>query len=113
MPLIQDSVSVAAASVNDNVLQGSQFEFMPYNGVIEFGLVGDANASDLVVDVYTGQDVLTENMQPSAQNRTPIYPEDFTLTDVAAAGERIKVRVRNTNGAAARTLFYTLRINPL
>ena len=113
MPVIQNSISVAAASVNDNVLSGSQYEFLPYDSALEFGIVGDANAADLVVDVYSGQDVLAEDMQPSAQNRTPVYPEDFTLTDAAAAGERIKIRVRNINAAAARTLFYSLRITPL
>lgn len=112
MPTIQASVSVAASTVNDNVLAGSQYEFAPYNAIVEFGLVGDANAGDLRVDVYTGQDVITEAMVPSAANRTAIYPDDFTLNDVVRAGERIKVRVRNLNAAAARTLFYTLRITP-
>jgi len=76
---------------------------------LEFGLVGDANAGDLRLDVYSGQDTLAEAMIPSAANRTAIFPDDFTLTDVAAAGERIKVRVRNLN-AAGRTLFFSLRL---
>lgn len=113
MPTIQNRVSVAANSVNDNVLSGSQYEFLPYDAQLEFGIVGDANAADLRVDVYSGQDVLMENAEPSAQNRIPVYPDDFGLTDVAAAGERIKIRVRNTNGAAARTLLYSVRITPL
>lgn len=113
MPLIQNSVSVAAASVVDNVLTGSQFEFLPYNSLLEFGLVGDANAADLRVDVYTGTDTVVEQMQPSAQNRVAVYPDDFSLNDVAVAGERVKVRVRNTNGAAARTLFYSIKITPV
>lgn len=112
MPSIQSSVSVAASSVNDNVLAGSQFEFLPFNSFLEFGLNGDANGADLRIDAYSGSDVLVENMIPSSQNRIPLYPEDFTLTDVAMAGERIKVRVRNTNAAAARTLFFSVRITP-
>ncbi len=113
MPLIQSSVSVAASAVVDNVFTGSQFEFLPYDAALDFGLVGDANAADLRLDVYSGQDTLAENMTPSAANRTPIYPDDFNLSDVAAAGERIKVRVRNTNAGAARTLFFALRITPV
>jgi hypothetical protein len=113
MPTIQSSVSVAAASVNDNVLQGSQFEFMPYNGRLDFGLNGDANYSDLRVDVYSGTDVILENAVPGSQNRMPVWPDDFSLTDVARGGERIKVRVRNLNAATARTLFYSVRITPL
>ncbi len=113
MPLIQGQTSIAAASVDDNILAGSQFEFLPYNAFLEFGLVGDANASDLRVDVYSGQDVLAENMEPSAANAIPIYPDNFGLSDVAAAGERIKVRVRNTHATLARVLFHALKITPV
>lgn len=113
MPLIQNSVSVALSAVNDNVFEGSQFEFLPYNAFLEFGIVGDANGADLRIDVYSGQDVLVENMAPSIQDRVPIYPDDFPLNDVAAAGERIKMRVRNTSAAAARTLNFALKITPL
>lgn len=113
MPLIQSSVSVPAAGLNDNVLAGSQWEFLPFNSRIDFGLCGDANAADLRIDVYSGTDVLCEQLVPNAQNRIPLWPDDFNLNDVAAGGERIKIRVRNTNGAAARTLFYAVRITPI
>lgn len=113
MPVIQSSVSIAASSVNDNVLTGSQFEFLPYDAYVEFGLVGDANGSDLRLDVYSGQDTLAENMTPSSQNRIPVYPDDFSLTDAAAAGERLKVRARNTSAAGARVINFSVRITPL
>ncbi|MFQ5757943.1 MAG: hypothetical protein ACE5H7_17860 [Acidiferrobacterales bacterium] len=113
MPVIQGRVSVPLSGVVDNVFAGSQFEFLPFDASLEFGLVGDANATDLRLDVYSGQDTLAENMEPSAQNRIPVFPDDFTLSDVAAAGERIKARVRNLSAAAARTLFFSLRVTPL
>lgn len=113
MPLFQSETSLAASAVNDNLLAGSQWEFLPYNARVDFGVVGDANASDLRVDVYSGSDALCENLQPSAANRTPILPDDYTLIDVAAAGERLKVRVRNLNAAAARTVFLGVRITPI
>lgn len=113
MPLVQSSVSIAAASVNDNVLAGSQFEYLPYNAALEIGLNGDANGGDLRVDVYSGQDVLLENAPMSTQNRVPVYPDDFQLTDAAMAGERIKIRVRNTNAGAARSIFFSVRITPI
>lgn len=113
MPVIQGSTSIPASGVNDNVLQGSQFEFLPFPAALEFGLNGDANGGDLRVDVYSGSDVLMENAPMSVQNRIPVFPDDYTLTDVAGAGERIKVRVRNTSAVAARTLFHAVRITPL
>lgn len=113
MPVIQGSTSVPASGVVENVLTGSQFEFLPFNAQIEFGLNGDANGADLRVDVFTGQDVLMESSPMSAANRIPQYPTDFQLTDVAAAGERVKIRVRNVNSGAARTLFHSVRVTPL
>lgn len=113
MPVIQSSVSIAAASVNDNVLTGSQFEFLPYDASLDFGINGDASGSDLRIDVYSGQDALCEQLIPSSQNRIPVFPDDFTLSDVAGAGERIKIRVRNTHATLARTCFFSVRINPV
>ena len=110
MPLIQSSVSIAANGVNDNVLQGSQFEFLPYNAALRFALNG--SAVGLVADVYSGQDVLSEQMAVNSLNRVPINPDDFLLSDVAGAGERIKVRVRNTTGGAL-TLFFAVMIDPI
>jgi hypothetical protein len=110
MPMIQVTGSVAANSVNDNVIQGSQFEYLPYNASLEFGLVG--SATGLQVDAYSGQDILCESMAISTQNRFPVYPDDYTLTDAAAAGERVKVRVRNTTGGAL-TYFVAIRVTPI
>jgi len=110
MPVIQSSVVVAANAVNDNVLQGSQFEFLPYNSLLEFGLNG--SAAGLVADVYSGQDTVAEAYALNSQNRFPIYPDDYPLNDVAAAGERIKVRLRNTTGGNL-TAFFSVKITPV
>lgn len=109
MPTIAVSNSIAANSVNDNVLQGNQYEFLPYNSLLEFGIV--AAATGVLCDVYSGGDTLIESGDVSAANRSPIYPDDFNLTDVAAAGERIKVRLRNTTGGAI-VVKTTVRITP-
>lgn len=110
MPQIQNSVSIAANSVNDNVIAGSQFEFLPYNARLDFGLVG--SATGILVDVYSGADALCEQMAISTANRFPINPDDYTLKDVAMAGERIKIRARNTTGGAL-TLFFGVVITPI
>ncbi len=110
MPVIQNTVVVAANATNDNVLAGSQFEFLPYDALLEFGLNG--SAAGLVADVYSGQDTVAEAYALNTQNRYPVYPDDYPLNDVAAAGERIKARVRNTTGGNL-TLFYSVRITPV
>lgn len=110
MPMIQSSISVAANATNDNVLSGSQFEYLPFNAVCEFGLT--ASAAGLVADVYSGTDLICESLALSAANRIPLYPDDFALNDVAAAGDRLKIRLRNTT-AGALTGFWGVRITPL
>lgn len=110
MPVIQNSVVIAGNATNDNVIQGSQFEFLPWDASLEFGLNG--SATGLVADVYSGGDTVAERYALSTANRFPIYPDDYPLTDVAAAGERIKVRVANTTGGNL-TLFYSVRITPI
>jgi hypothetical protein len=113
MAVIQSSVSVAAApAVNDNVLSGSQFEFAPFDASLEFGMQGDANAANLRIDVFTGSDMIAEQLVPGVANRPPIYPDDYVLTDVVPAGQRLKIRVRNT-GAVASTFFFSVRLTPL
>ncbi len=110
MPVIQNSVSIAANAINDNVIQGSQFEFLPYDALLEFGL--NASAAGLVADVYSGADTVAESFALSTANRFPVYPDDYPLNDVAAAGERVKVRIRNTT-AGALTAFYSVKITPV
>lgn len=109
MPTIKVQTSIPANQVVDNVITGNQYEFLPFNALLEFGLV--AAAAGLFCDVYSGSDTLIENGVVSAANRSPLYPDDFDLTDVAAAGERIKVRARNTT-AGAIVLNTTVRITP-
>jgi hypothetical protein len=98
MPTISVQNSVAANSVVDNVLQGNQYEFLPFSALLEFGIV--AAATGILCDVYSGSDTLIESGVVSSANRSPLYPDDYSLTDVAAAGERIKVRLRNTTAGA-------------
>lgn len=110
MPAISVQTTVAANGTVENILTGSQYEYLPYDALVEFGLV--ASAVGLVLDVYSGQDIIAEGWTPSFANRIPVYPDDFPMSDVAAAGERLKIRARNTTGGAL-TLYTTVRISPL
>lgn len=111
--LIQSITSVAANSVVDNLLTGSQFEYLPWDASLEFGVNGPAAGNDqLRVDIYSGQDILAESMIPNSQARIPVRPDDFNLVDVAQGGERIKVRVRNLS-AGALNVFWAVRIDPV
>lgn len=111
MPTIRGVTNLAAGGLNNNVLAGSVYEYLPWNAQVEFGLVGNA-AGDPRVTVLSGSDTILEESPVSRANRSPIYPDDFDLVDVAAAGERLVIRYRNT-GAGAVDLFWTVRLTPL
>ncbi len=98
MPTLTDVRSVAANAKVDNVLSGKVYEFMPFDGEVRFGIV--ASAVGMRATVISGSDVLQDDQEVSAANRFPLDPDDFALTDVAGAGERLVVGLRNTTGAA-------------
>lgn len=108
--LIQGSVAVAAGATNDNVFANSQFEYLPSNCRVEIGLNG--SAAGLLADVFSGPDILAENMALNAQNRMPVYPDDFPLVDGALGGQRLKSRVRNPTGGSL-TVFFAARLTPI
>jgi hypothetical protein len=110
--VIGGSTSIAAGATNDNILSGSQWEFLPWPAGLEMGLVGDANGADLRIDIYLAEQIIAESMIGSNANRSPVYPDDFNVTAAARAGSRLKIRVRNTNVAAV-VLKHIIRINPL
>lgn len=112
MPTVSNLNTVLTLVTVDNVLTGSQFEFLPYDAFLEFGLTSSGLVGDWIVDVFSGQDVLLEQGSVSILDRQPIYPDDFSLNDVAAGGERIKIRIRNAS-AGTLNFFTTLKITPL
>lgn len=111
MPTIQGVTSTAAGAVTANVLAGSVYEYLPWNARVEFGIVGDA-AGEGRVTCLSGSDTVLEESSVSRQARFPVYPDDFSLVDVAAGGERLVIKHRNT-GAGANNLFWAVRLTPL
>lgn len=112
MPLITKRI-VLAASSTASALTDDQFEYLPYNALVEFGLLADATG--VLATVYSGTDLLMDEgpvALGSAINVFPKYPDDYHLTDVAAGGERLKIRLRDTS-AAQRVIMIGVRINQI
>ena len=114
MPTIARRNSMAIGTMVDNVLASSQYEFAPFDGTIEIGIV--AVRSLVTCAVFSGPDVLAEPgtpVQVFATERTPIYPDDFNLEDEVAQGDRLKVTLVNGNVAAGPDAVNTIvRITP-
>jgi len=110
MPMMQFTAPVVAGATVNNVLAGSTFEFLSFNAHVQFAVIG--SAAGLVATVQSGADVLMEESPISTANRFGIFPDDFPLSDVAAAGERLRVSIRNPT-AGTLSYFVTVRVDPL
>lgn len=113
MPLIQSTVTIPASGVVPNVLAGTQYEYLQFNALVEIALNQTTGAlGDLLGTVYSGTDVLMEEGVLAFKATMPTYPDDFNLTDEAAAGDRLTVRIRNTQ-AATRVLAFSVKLTPI
>lgn len=113
MPSILIQTTNAAIGATVNPLQGSQYEYLPFDAFLEFAVYADTGDVWLA-NVFSGTDLLMQSATlPILATASPIlYPDHFYLQDAAAAGERIGVELINQTGAVAdaRTL---VRITPL
>jgi hypothetical protein len=103
MPVIMRTTSIPANSVVDNTLAGSAFEFARGNSLVSIGVT--QAATGLFVTIQAGADIVAEEFEPPILTRYPIIPDEMYFSDVAAAADRLVVRVRNSTGGAviART----------
>jgi hypothetical protein len=114
MPTISGKTTIAAGATNANILQGSQYEFSPFDGTIEFGIVGDRVSATLAM--FSGPDTLQEpgGFVPfsgtAGTQGFPRYPDDYHWEDEVAAGDRLKVTVVNGDGANALVVNWALRL---
>jgi len=113
MPTIRVT-NTLAAGVPTFPLQGNQYEYLPFNARVEFAmlettavLIGDVQAT-----VFSGTDILQQSGPINGVVAgSPIYPDDFLLDDVAAAGERLSVQLLSAAGAA--DVQTVVKITPL
>ena len=106
---IIDTASLAAGA-SINVLQGKQYEFLPFDSQTAIALNG--SAAGLVVTVYAGSDLVQQEGPALPLNRFAVWPDDFMINVPIAQGTRLSVTVRNTT-AGALTWFFTARLQQL
>lgn len=92
-------------------LSGQQFEYLPFNALCQFAIV--ANAATVDVTVYSGSDLLQQGGPPTNKTTPVVFPDDFLLEDVAMAGERLNVVLRETGAVATTDIETVVRITPL
>jgi hypothetical protein len=113
MPLIKTINQGVAANAIITPWAGNQYEILPFDAEVFVALLADAgdvwNAS-----VFSGSDVLLVNSQiDQLAIATPItFPDDYSLSDLAAATERMGCQLTNLTGAVA-DVRTALKIDPL
>lgn len=85
-------------------ITGSQYEYLPFDAEVEFAVVAtptedtDVGVANIEASIYSGSDVLQQQdavtVKPIGALAAPISRrDDFLVSDVAAAGERISVEL--------------------
>jgi hypothetical protein len=112
MPTMRVTTTNLAANSLAFPLTGQQYEYLPFNARVEFAVV--ANAATVDVSIFSGSDVLQQGGPPTLKTTiVPVYPDDFLLDDVAMAGERLNVQLRETGAVATTDIETVVRITPL
>lgn len=97
--VIVRSTSVAATTVNENLLAGSAFEFARANSFVSMGIV--QSATGMFITIQSGGNVVAEEFAPPIEATAfPQTNEDFYFNTFAVAGDRLVVRARNSTGGA-------------
>ena len=114
MPTMSGRTTIPAGQTNINILAGQQYEFAPFDGTIEFGIIGDrANAT---LSIFSGPDTLQEPgglvpIGPTPGTLTfPKYPDDYHWEDEVAQGDRLKVAVVNGDAVNALVVAWSMRL---
>jgi len=95
-------------------LNGSQYEYLPFNARVEFAIIETTTVpvGDVIATIFSGTDVLQQAGAITVKSDgATVYPDDFLLDDVAAAGERLSVELTSALGAA--DVQTTVKITPL
>jgi len=111
MPIINVRTSIPTGQ-SAQPLSGSQYEYLPFDALVEVGVT--ANVNLVQATVSSGSDILSEEgpVTLGTADVFPRYPDEYTLQDVASAGDRLKVNLRNTNAGTA-IVMTSVRITPL
>lgn len=98
MPTIKAIVPAGlAAGATVNPLAGSQYERLPFDAAVGFAIFQDLVTDAVRASVFSGSDVLLEDSPlDTLAPGTPVKPsEDIQVQDVAAAGEKLGLTLRN------------------
>lgn len=107
MAVINDARQIAASGSVTNLVSGSKFEFLARNSVVElFACQDNADVGSVLMDVSFGNvlegDALA--VPTFTANLGPDRDKHKLISAVAAAGDRLQIKVQNTDAVNATNL---------
>jgi len=102
VPTARFANTLLANAVVENVIAGSQFEFIGRPSRVQIYSAADL-ADTVNVEVFFGQELqATPAPAPRTADGTgPVVPDDLIVDDIAAPGDRLVIRLTETAGLAA------------
>jgi hypothetical protein len=124
MPMILNTVAVAAGAVNNNLVSGSAFEFARVQSIYSMGIA--ASNAGAFCTVQGGPNIIAEEfpcpvigiaannpggVALTTTSQYPVVPDEMYFTDVLNQGDRFVIRFRNPTGASI-TAAFVVQISP-
>ena len=115
MPTIRKVTPLVAGGSNNNVLSGSQFEFLGAPSRVQIYAIQDTGGLGGVgeVEVFFGQELQYSQNPVNVKAAGPTIPDDLLVDDFGAAGDRLVVSVSETGGALGVTINTLVKITPI
>jgi len=95
-------------------LQGWQYEYLPFPALVEIAVVASAiNSANMTIT--SGSDTLAEDQVIGGGGTDGVYPDNDKpdMEDIAAAGDRLKIAIRETAAAGTVDIMGWIRITRL
>lgn len=115
MPARNFYVGNLGANAVNEPLTGWQFEYAPFDALAEIGMIHDGAANSVEATVTTGSDTLMEESPINAGGTDGVFPTDeqLDLIDEVEAGDRIKIRLRETGGVATTDIMIRVKLTEI
>lgn len=98
MPAIQVEVSIGAGGSNQNLFNGSAFEYSRGRNLLSLGVTAAATGS--FITIQSGADIVLEESPPYVATLFPVVPDQMFYNDVMEPFDRLRVFTRNPTGGA-------------
>ncbi|GAG21358.1 unnamed protein product, partial [marine sediment metagenome] len=98
MPSARFTNVLIANEVVQNIMAGSQFEFVGRPARVQVYSLAEAT-EDVSIEVFFGQELQLSNSplnMGAAATLGPTVPDDLIVDDIAAPGDRITIRLTET-----------------